>query len=482
MVNEKMPVNVFFTWDIHYKCNYSCTYCFLHFEPETTAIEPIYLKPEDWVGIWTDIYKRYGACHVLVTGGEPFTYPNFIDLISILSKMHTFNFSTNLSWDIGEFTEKIDRKNVKIESSFHPEFISLEAFLKKVNSLRKKDYLVSATVVAYPPFLGKIMDYKEIFKQENLKLNIYPYRGPYEARKYPEGYTDSERELLKKLGMEIGIKASRELMEAYDSTKKEGLSIEDKEKTCRMGQRYAKIVPNGDAYRCCAAVNKDWGRLGNIAKKSFGLLGEPRSCPDYQYCRCYKAMVIGEEERWKGYWKTPEDFRREQRREGELEIAKSFRNEGRIEGAINKIKEILIENPNDIRAITLHGEILLEQGDLVLSEKVLQDALESNSNSDDDSWIYRTLGNLFYQLGVSSDDKLEEREKKFVKSIDYLNKAIESAEKSNNLTDKTWAHYQIAVVYHNQKRYFKAQENIDIALKHEPENSYFKKFRTGIAQ
>ena len=368
-MSEIAASKVFFTWDIHYRCNYNCTYCFLHFEPESTNIEAIYLEPEEWITIWTDIYKRYGSCHILATGGEPFTYPNFINLISILSKMHTFDFSTNLSWDINEFIKKVDKEKVKIESSFHPEFVNLEEFLRRVNLLKENDYLISVTVVAYPPLLDKIIDYKEIFKKERIKLNIYPYRGPYKSRKYPEEYAESERSFLKELGIEVGIKSSRELMEVYNLIGKESTPTEKEKKLCLMGQRYAKIVPNGDAYRCCAAINKDWGRLGNIIKKTFNLLDEPKYCPDYQRCRCYKSMVVGEEKRWTKYWNVPEDLRKERGKEIELKSAKALRSEGKIKEAINKINEILAEMPDDIKALTLLGEIYLQRKDFKASER-----------------------------------------------------------------------------------------------------------------
>jgi len=448
----------------------------LHFEPETANIEAVYLEVEEWVKIWTDIYKRYGPCHILVTGGEPFTYPNFMDLVSSLSEMHTFGFSTNLSWDINEFIKKVNRLKVEIEASFHPEFIGAEEFLKKIKLLKKKDYLVSATVVAYPLLLDKIIKYKEIFKKEGVRLNLYPYRGPHDSRNYPDAYSESERQLLKKLGLEIGIKASRGLMDVYKLTQ-DGNAQEKKQegKICRMGQRYAKIIPNGEVYRCCAAVNKKWGDLGNVIKKTFELLDRPGLCPDPMNCTCYKSMVMGEEDRWLGYWKIPNDFRAEKKMRDELGVAKKLRDTGKIEEAVDKINQILKTRPGNVRALTLLGEVYLQKKDFVTAGNTLQEALKNNSNPDDASWIYRTLGRFYFESAMNNNDTKKEG---FGQSLDCLEKAIRFADKSNNVADKAWAHYEIATVYHNKKNYPKAQENLKMALEYEPENGHFRELRT----
>ena len=301
---ENSKVNkTFFTWDIDYRCNYNCTYCFLHFEPETTDIKAEYLKPTEWINIWEEIYKRHGDCHISVTGGEPFIYPNFIEIISELSKIHTFEFSTNFSWDIDYFVKKIAPERVIINSSFHPEFTGIKKFLERFFFLKEKKYLISITIVAYPPMLEKILDYKEVFEKKGIRIIFFPYRGPYRGKKYPEGYTEIEKKLLKQLEVNVGVGITAELNETYVPNHKE-VSLGEK-KLCRMGQSYAKIVPSGDAYRCCAAVNKDWGRLGNIINNTFSLLNEPEYCPDFRHCSCYKAMIITEEEKWLKHWIVP---------------------------------------------------------------------------------------------------------------------------------------------------------------------------------
>jgi len=299
VTNEIKPPGFFFTWDIHYQCNYYCTYCFLHFEPETSCIKAKYLELQEWVDIWESMYKQYGFCQISITGGEPFTYPNFIDLISVLQKWHTFEFSTNLSWDTDEFMKKVKPERVRINSSFHPEFVSVQDFINKVLFLRNNKYQISITVVAYPPFLKDIAEYKNAFEKEGLGLIIFPYRGPCDDKKYPEAYTDSEKDFLKKLGVSIGVEANKELYETWVERK----VVREQDTICRMGQRYAKITPNGNAHRCCAAVHKDWGNLGNVTDNTFSFTKEPLLCLQRsKNCVCHKAMILGEEDKWLKRW------------------------------------------------------------------------------------------------------------------------------------------------------------------------------------
>lgn len=298
MENAKPP-NIFFTWDIHYLCNYYCTYCFLHFESETANIAVVYLQPQEWIKIWEGIYKRYGACQISITGGEPFTYPHFIDLISKLEELHTFEFSTNLSWDMDEFMTKIRPDRVRINSSFHPEFVDIKDFINILLLLRKNNYQLSITVVAYPPFLKDIFGYKAKFEEAGFNLIVFPYRGPYQDKKYPQGYTDFEKDMLKSLGSSVDSEANKELYSAWVDKKETPQDAA----VCRMGQMYAKITPDGRTYRCCAAVHKDWGCLGNIIDDSFNLMKEPSVCSQRpQNCVCFRAMIIGEEERWVKHW------------------------------------------------------------------------------------------------------------------------------------------------------------------------------------
>jgi len=297
---------IFFTWDIQYECNYNCAYCFLHNEKETTNIKTRILGVREWVKIWENILERYGKAHISVTGGEPFSYPNFIELLSELTRYHTFEFSTNFSLDAGPFMAKIKNNTVRINPSFHPEYPSVEEFLSKYLLLRDAGYSMGVvTIVGYPPMLDKIGEYKKVFEAHNIGVVIFPFRGPHAGGTYPDAYTREERGLLKKLGAGISSGINEEINQKYNI---DGKAESDRDKPCFMGTRYAKIVPNGDAFRCCAAVWtpektwESWGHIGNIIDGTFSFEKEPQPCKTKGECRCFKAMVSGKEESWKRHW------------------------------------------------------------------------------------------------------------------------------------------------------------------------------------
>lgn len=84
---------------------------------------------------------------------------------------------------------------------------------------------------------------------------------------------------------------------------------------CRMGQMYAKILPNGNVYRCCV---RDAIFLGNILDRNFKLLDEPQPC-EAQQCPCWKSMLVGlEEDKWLPLWNYREHTAYKNTRYGSL--------------------------------------------------------------------------------------------------------------------------------------------------------------------
>ena len=164
--------------------------------------------------------------------------------------------------------------------------------------------------------------YNEIFKQADTDIIIYPYRGPYDNRDFPAGYNAEETAQLRKLRAEVAAKVSNNLMDSYNYSCGGNTSAPNDTKLCRMGQRYAKIIPNGEAFRCCPAVWaptktwSNWGVLGNVINGTFKLLTKPQPCGLGRAtdCVCYKAMVVGEEERWLKHWISAEIIQKDTER------------------------------------------------------------------------------------------------------------------------------------------------------------------------
>jgi MoaA/NifB/PqqE/SkfB family radical SAM enzyme len=290
------PQHVFFTWDLHYLCNYKCTYCNALKPGHHKFIDARYIDVKQWIEIWRKVYDEYGSCEIQLTGGEPFTYPSIIDLITELSEIHTLEFSTNFSWDINPFINNVLPNRARIGISFHPEFAKFDDFINKADMLKKKGYEIWINYVAYPPFLDKSEIYREKAEKLKIHFSILPFTGTFEGRNYPAEYSPDEKKILSSFGVLNAVNKK-----AIDWKLNEGKNI-TKDKFCRMGQMYAKIYPDGTAYRCCA--DSGYGYLGNLIEGTFKLLDSPLIC-EKENCPCWRCMLVGKEEDWVKHWIIP---------------------------------------------------------------------------------------------------------------------------------------------------------------------------------
>ncbi|NQT75673.1 MAG: radical SAM protein [Candidatus Omnitrophica bacterium] len=290
------PGRVYWCWDIHNACNYKCPYCWLN-TPHEDAPKDVHPYPgiDKLVKIWADIYKKYGRCHIHISGGEPSIYPSFFELIGKLSQLHYVEFDTNLSFDPVDLVRNTEEgRRLKIGATLHPEFTDLNTFFSKVLQLKGGGFRIGMTCVGYPPHLKDIRRYKDICDKNNVEFNIQAFRGAFNGKEYPTAYDDAEKEL-------IGIQAEDVTSRILDYH----ISERDKKKEkvrrlCRMGQMGAKIYPNGDVFRCC--MPEDDHRIGNIFNDDdFRLFDGPRYC-EKSPCPCWRAMIIGKEDDWQHYW------------------------------------------------------------------------------------------------------------------------------------------------------------------------------------
>lgn len=269
---------VHFSWDIHYKCNFRCPYCWFFDKWESLEKLNIYLSPDEWYKIWKRIYQQYGECHIMITGGEPTIYPNFFELIEKLSQLHTIKITTNLSIDMTEFVKKISPERVSFDWNFHPLETNLELFISNIMLLRKYGFKGGVCCLAYPPFLDKIKYYEEIFKQHQINFALAAFWGQYQSKTYPYSYTEEEIKLIVPY---IGnIERIRYHLQANRT----------KGKLCNAGYIYASIKANGNVTRCGPLSDKP---IGNIFDHNFKLLEKPTPC-ESEFCPCDEYVYLEE--------------------------------------------------------------------------------------------------------------------------------------------------------------------------------------------
>jgi len=272
MIEVKSP-NVRFTWNIHYACNYRCPYCFFDGKWVEYKKKNIHLSVDDWMKYWEEIYKKCGQSYILITGGEPFIYPDFIELIERLSQIHyPINISTNASGDLESFVSRIDPDRVSLSVSLQLNFENVNSFLGKVKFLRKHRFQGCINFVAYPPFIKQINFLVEQFKSIGEELKIIPFWGKYQDKDYPPSYTDEEKHI-------IGIDSAW-----FNKVRK-------KDSICLAGFNSALIFPDGKVARCGQIGERFL--LGNFLDQGFKLLDKPLAC-EAEYCPCDEGELFGE--------------------------------------------------------------------------------------------------------------------------------------------------------------------------------------------
>ena len=274
MIDQKSPTTRF-TWNIHYTCNYRCPYCFFDGKWVEYKKRNIYLSVDEWMLYWDEIYKKYGRSYILITGGEPFIYPNFIELIERLSQIHyPINISTNASGDLESFVKRIDPDRVSLSVSLQLNFENVDSFLKKVKFLRAHRFQGCINFVAYPPFIKQVNFLLEQFKSIGEELKIIPFWGKYQDKDYPFAYTDEEKKI-------IGINGTW-----FNKVRK-------KDSICLAGFNSAIIFPDGKVARCGQIGEKVL--VGNFLDQGFKLLDKPLPC-DAEFCPCDENELFGESE------------------------------------------------------------------------------------------------------------------------------------------------------------------------------------------
>lgn len=259
-VNDKIN----FAWDIHYKCNFRCPYCWFFDNWAQQAKRNLYLSVQEWMAIWRKIHDKYGETRIAITGGEPFLYPNFIELVRELSSLHIIKITTNMSGNIEKFVQEISPKRVYLDLNFHAAFVKdLNEFIRKVKLLHNAGFDSGVCYLAYPPQVNSINFYKQKFEENGIRFALAAFWGKYLDRQYPASYTPEEREFIKPF---IGDIARMDYH--MNATSPYG-------KKCNAGYKYANIQGDGTVLRCAQYTDRI---IGNITDKSFSMLTEPLPC------------------------------------------------------------------------------------------------------------------------------------------------------------------------------------------------------------
>jgi len=285
--SESLPrPHVHLSWNIHIACNYDCPYCWFHGHwHEFGKAANLVLAPDAWQRHWERFNARCGPAHIDIAGGEPFTYPGFLDILERVCKNNTCDVTTNLSLPVEPFLARMDPARVALSASFHPESAGdPQAFIEKLLRLRQAGFRAEAFVVAWPPTLLRMQELVGRFREHGIALNVQPFRGEWRGRAYPRGYTAAARALLERL-IQGGLQDQPATEDAQRVLTYQLAEKPTSGRLCNAGVLYGRIQANGDVTRCAQG-----GRLiGSFLSEDFRLCEKAEPCP-FPNCPCINEM------------------------------------------------------------------------------------------------------------------------------------------------------------------------------------------------
>jgi len=185
------------SWQMTYNCNFNCEYCFGHKIGPIKEGLPLLkiIKTLNAVGVkW----------RIDMTGGEPFLFPNFIEICEVLNKNGIkiavdTNLSNNLK--VREFAERIEPNNVEfLHISVHikerEKRNGIGDFIQNLLLLKRKGFVSIVDYVLYPTLMDRFENDFRYFLSYGIYLKPKPFRGRYNGKSYPDSYSEEDKKMI----------------------------------------------------------------------------------------------------------------------------------------------------------------------------------------------------------------------------------------------------------------------------------------------
>lgn len=241
-------------WNMTRKCNFSCHYCYFPHDnspvTETLPIESLLNFMDAQGGEWL----------VGLTGGEPFIYPDFVNICARLTERHIIGVDTNLSVSsrIAEFAKTIDPKRVHdIYASLHIEERrkrkGVDAFIRNYHTLKERDFRIIVNYVVHPSLTTQFLEDRKFLAAQGVTIVPRPFKGRIDGRKYPEAYNDEAKAIFSEY-TEAGTK----------------MVFNFRGVPCHGGYTFLRLEPDGTVFRC-PGDRTDMGSVGGNVQLEKGL-------------------------------------------------------------------------------------------------------------------------------------------------------------------------------------------------------------------
>jgi len=156
------------TWECTTVCNYSCSYCW----PDCHNGK--YRWPtDDQTDKLISYITEFSAGDQIVLdimGGEPTLWPQLKKFCSLINNFSSITFSTNGSRTLN-YWKNFDAPIDHLLFSFHPEFASVEHFIKILKEIQDR-FHITVLILYHPDYLDKCENLFNCIDIEKIRVNV----------------------------------------------------------------------------------------------------------------------------------------------------------------------------------------------------------------------------------------------------------------------------------------------------------------------
>jgi MoaA/NifB/PqqE/SkfB family radical SAM enzyme len=292
------PYDVEADWILLTTCNFRCTYCFLSVEALSRPIAPPASAQQ--LASFFDSTRLRWLLHL--TGGEPFHYPDFLELCHLLTQRQVISINTNAdSRRIPAFATSIDPARVDfINCGIHVEQRLARGrtrqFVHNVRSLRDAGFDAFVSCVMHPNVFSDFPALWQQYADEGLPIIPKAFRGAHLGRRYPEAYSEDERSLFRDYSNRAEAAyadqiSGRSARPSIDPLLDRELFLhgvaDSRGQDCHAGRHFVRIQPDGAIQRCGPA-----DIIGNVVAGWFERREGPSPCQESEcpyFCEKYRV-------------------------------------------------------------------------------------------------------------------------------------------------------------------------------------------------
>ncbi len=263
-------------------CNLKCSYCINQHGTGPGLRARRLLSGEEWVIGLNRIVSRVGL-PVTLQGGEPSLHRDFIHILNFIKPELEIDILTNLRFDIDEFIKYVPPERLRryapyasIRVSYHPNEMSFELLVDKVQALLRAGYSVGVYGVMHPPQERKMFVTKKWCEAHGIDFRVKEFLGEHDGK-------------------------------IYGTYKYESACDGKTKKTVMCKTTELIIGSDGGVYRCHSDLYNGRPAIGNILDEDFEIKDIYRPCDFFGTCNPCDVKV--KTDRYQKYGHTSVDIK-----------------------------------------------------------------------------------------------------------------------------------------------------------------------------